>query len=264
MRSAFLLIWVLLLSACTHKTVGHFWTATSNPVTISSRITENLLSRKEFMLYNSPQLKTFHYAEACAAFGATRIAGLLKDSVTIKRLANRYEPLLDGVLLGPGIHVDVNVYGIVPMELYRYTHDERLRKQGINLADEQWKNPQPDGLTNQTRYWIDDMYMIGSLQVEAYRITGNVIYIERAAKELEAYLKKLQQPNGLFFHGPDAPFHWGRGNGWVAVGLAELLSVLPKESPYYNSIHDGFVKMMNALLRYQETAVFIGRGIVQI
>jgi len=251
MRSAFLLIWVLLLSACTHKTVGHFWTATSNPVTISSRITENLLSRKEFMLYNSPQLKTFHYAEACAAFGAIRIAGLLKDSVTIKRMASRYEPLLDGVLLGPGVHVDVNVYGIVPMELYRYTHDGRFRKQGINLADEQWKNPQPDGLTNQTRYWIDDMYMIGSLQVEAYRITGNVIYIERAAKELEAYLKKLQQPNGLFFHGPDAPFHWGRGNGWVAVGLAELLSVLPKESPYYNSIHDGFVKMMNALLRYQ-------------
>jgi rhamnogalacturonyl hydrolase YesR len=135
--------------------------------------------------------------------------------------------------------------------LYKYTHDERFRKQGVDLADEQWKNPQPDGLTNQTRYWIDDMYMIGSLQVEAYRITGNTIYLERAAKELDAYLKKLQQPNGLFFHGPDAHFYWGRGNGWVAAGLAELLSVLPKENPYYTSIHDGFVKMMNALLNYQ-------------
>ena len=135
------------------------------------------------MLYNSPQLKTFHYAEACAAFGAARVAGLLKDTVTISQLVTRYEPLLDGVLLGPGIHVDVNVYGIVPLELFRYTHDERFRKQGIDLADEQWKNPQPDGLTNQTRYWIDDMYMIGSLQVQAYRITGNTVYIERAAKE---------------------------------------------------------------------------------
>jgi unsaturated rhamnogalacturonyl hydrolase len=248
-RSVFFLI--LLLAGCSPKTVSHFWAETSDPVTISLRITENLLSRKEFMLYNSPQLKTFHYAEACAAFGATRVAGLLKDSVTIKRLAKRYEPLIDGALLGPGIHVDVNVYGIVPLELYKYTQDERFRKQGIELADEQWKNPQPNGLTNQTRYWIDDMYMIGSLQVQAYRITGNVIYIERAAKELDAYLKKLQQPNGLFFHGPNAHFHWGRGNGWVAAGLAELLSVLPKESPYYNSIHDGFVKMMNALLHYQ-------------
>src|SRR6478609_1161087 len=246
-----ILLFTLPLSSCAQKTVSHFWTATSDPVTISSRITENLLGRKEFMLYSSPQLKTFHYAEACAAFGATRVAGFQKDSTAIKRIAKRYEPLLDGVLLGPGIHVDVNVYGIVPLELSKYTHDERFRKQGIGLADEQWKNPQPDGLTNQTRYWIDDMYMISSLQVEAYRITGNPIYIERAAKELDAYLKKLQQPNGLFFHGPDAPFHWGRGNGWVAAGLAELLSVLPKENQYYTSIHDGFVKMMNALLRYQ-------------
>lgn len=203
------------------------------------------------MLYNSPQLKTFHYAEACAAFGAARVAGLMKDSVTISRLATRYEPLLDGVLLGPGIHVDVNVYGIVPLELYKYTHDERFRKQGIDFADEQWENPQEDGLSNQTRYWIDDMYMIGSLQVQAYRITQNTVYLDRAAKELDAYLKKLQQPNGLFFHGPEAHFHWGRGNGWVAAALAELLLELPKENQYYPSIRDGYVKMMNSLLRYQ-------------
>jgi unsaturated rhamnogalacturonyl hydrolase len=241
----------VLLFGCSTKTASHFWKSNSDPVTISSRITENLLGRKEFMLYNSPQLKTFHYAEACAAFGAARIAGMQNDSLTIKQLINRYEPLLDGVLLGPGIHVDVNVYGIVPLELSRYTHDNRFRKQGLDFADEQWKDPLPNGLTNQTRYWIDDMYMIGALQVQAYRITSNVIYLERAAKELDDYLKKLQQPNGLFFHGPDAHFHWGRGNGWVAAALAELLSVLPKENLFYTSIHDGYVKMMNALLRYQ-------------
>jgi unsaturated rhamnogalacturonyl hydrolase len=93
--------------------------------------------------------------------------------------------------------------------------------------------------------------MIGSLQVQAYRVTGNMVYLERAAKELDAYLKKLQQPNGLFFHGPEAPFHWGRGNGWVAAALAELLSVLPKDNPYYSSIREGYMKMMNALLRFQ-------------
>ncbi|HEY3403938.1 MAG TPA: glycoside hydrolase family 88 protein [Ohtaekwangia sp.] len=251
-RSAYVTLLIhLLFVVSSSAQVSPFWTGTSDPRSISFRITQNLLNRKEFMLYNSPQLKTFHYAEACAAFGAARIAGLLKDTVTIKRLAKRYEPLLDGVLLGPGIHVDVNVYGIVPLELFRYTHDERFRKQGLDLADEQWKNPQPDGLTNQTRYWIDDMYMIGSLQVQAYRITGNSLYIERAAKELDAYLKKLQQPNGLFFHGPEAPFHWGRGNGWVAAALAELLSELPRKNPYYKSIHIGYVKMMNALLQYQ-------------
>lgn len=251
-KALFLILAIcILLLGCSPKAIHPFWTAASDPVVISSRITENLLNRKEFMLYNSPDLKTFHYAEACAAFGAARIAGLRKDSVIIQQLVNRYEPLLDGVLLGPGVHVDVNVYGIVPLELFRQTGDERFRKQGLDLADEQWNDPLPDGLTRQTRYWIDDMYMIGSLQVQAYRITGNSIYLDRAAKELDAYLKKLQQPNGLFFHGPNAPFHWGRGNGWVAAALAELLTVLPKENSYYTSIRNGYVKMMNTLLGYQ-------------
>ena len=46
-----------------------------------------------------------------------------------------------------------------------------------------------------------------------------------------AYLDKLQQPNGLFFHAPDSPFYWSRGNGWMAAGSAELLRSLPADHP---------------------------------
>ena len=81
----------------------------------------------------------------------------------------------------------------------------------------------PDGLSSQTRWWIDDMYMISELQLQAYRATGEAKYLERAAREMVAYLDKLQQPNGLFFHAPDVPFFWGRGDGWVAVGMTEML-----------------------------------------
>jgi unsaturated rhamnogalacturonyl hydrolase len=250
-RYKFVLISALLLLGFMPKKETDATIGNKNPVTIYASIAENLFARKEFMRYNSPQLKTFHYAEACAAFGLARIAGLRKDSIVINKLVKRYEPLLDGVLLGPGIHVDVNVYGILPLELYKHTHEERFLKQGLDFANEQWQNPLADGLSNQTRYWIDDMYMIGSLQIQAYRVTNNPVYLEHAAKELDAYLKKLQQPNGLFFHGPNAAFYWGRGNGWVAAALAELLSVLPKENLYYSSIYNGYLKMMNALVRFQ-------------
>lgn len=109
----------------------------------------------------------------------------------------------------------------------------------------------PNGLTNQTRYWIDDVYMIGSLQVQAYRATKKEFYLERAALEVNAYLEKLQQPNGLFHHGENAPFYWGRGNGLVAVGLAEVLSEIPETNIYYDSILAGYKKMMYVLLKYQ-------------
>ena len=108
-------------------------------------------------------------------------------------------------------------------ELYRHTKDEKFYKQGIELADIQWEDPLGNGLTRQTRFWIDDVYMIGSLQIQAYRISGEQKYLQRAALETAAYLEKLQQPNGLFYHGPEAPFFWGRGNGWMAAGLAEVI-----------------------------------------
>jgi unsaturated rhamnogalacturonyl hydrolase len=222
-----------------------------SPEEIGKIITADLLARPDFMIYATEQCTAVHYAEACAGFGATRLAGLLNDKVTLKKISDRYSKVLDEDMVNTANHVDANVYGILPLELYRQNKEEKFFKQGLELADKQWENPLPNGLTNQTRYWIDDVWMIGSLQVQAYRATGKDIYLERAALETDAYIQKLQQPNGLFHHGINAPFFWGRGNGWVAAGLAELLSELHENNPHYASIAAGYKKMMNTLLKYQ-------------
>ena len=75
--------------------------------------------------------------------------------------------------------VDDSIFGLAPMEIARQTKDERFRKEGIKWADRQWENPQPDGLSAETRYWIDDMYMLVMLQLEAYRVTGDKKYLDR-------------------------------------------------------------------------------------
>ena len=66
-----------------------------------------------------------------------------------------------------------------------------------------------------------------------------------------AYLDKLQQPNGLFYHAPDVPFFWGRGDGWVAAGMSEMLRELPADHPQRARILKGYRDMMAALLKYQ-------------
>jgi unsaturated rhamnogalacturonyl hydrolase len=220
---------------------------------VAYMIIEDLLGKPGFMMYEigSGEVKAVHYAEVCTGFGAVRFAGLLQDSATVRKLSERYMRVLDDDIENTANHVDVNVYGILPLELYMHNKNEKFLKQGLELADIQWKNPLSDGLTNQTRYWIDDVWMINSLQTQAFRVTGNTIYLERAAMQTDAYLKRLQQPNGLFHHGENAPFFWGRGNGWVAAGLAELLSELPQNNTYYKSILEGYKKMMYALLKYQ-------------
>jgi sialate O-acetylesterase len=239
------------LAASPFRTDENFLNENNSPQKITKMVIDDLLSRTDFMMYVSDHCTAVHYAEACAGFGAARFAGLMNDSATIAKLAERYMNVIEDSIPNTANHVDANVYGILPLELYRHTKEEKFLAQGLSLAESQWNNPLPNGLTNQTRYWIDDVWMIGSLQVQAYRVTGKEIFLERAALAVDAYLQKLQQPNGLFFHGKDAPFFWGRGNGWVAAGLAELLSELPESNPHYPSILEGYKKMMNALLLYQ-------------
>lgn len=59
------------------------------------------------------------------------------------------------------------------------------------------------------------MFMITILQSQAYRVTGDNKYIDRTAKEMVYYLDELQRENGMFYHAPDVPYFWARGNGWL-------------------------------------------------
>jgi unsaturated rhamnogalacturonyl hydrolase len=122
---------------------------------------------------------------------------------------------------------------------------------GKGFADRQWAKPDAQGLSGETRFWIDDMYMITLLQVQAFRATKDPVYLQRSAREMSAYLDKLQQPNGLFYHAPDVPFFWGRGDGWMAAGMSELLRSLPANDPQRPRILEGYRKMMTALVKYQ-------------
>jgi rhamnogalacturonyl hydrolase YesR len=141
----------------------------------------------------------------------------------------------------------------VPLEIYIQPKDKRGLDYGVSFADLQWEDPQAAGLSHEPRFWIDDMYMLTILQLEAYRATGDRKYLDRDAQEMVAYLDKLQQPNGLFYHAPDVPFFWGRGDGWVAAGMAEMLRTLPADHPQRARIMAGYKLMMAALLKYQDS-----------
>ena len=46
-------------------------------------------------------------------------------------------------------------------------------------------------------------------------------------------------------------YFWGRGDGWFAAGMAEMLRDLPANHPQRARILAGYKTMMAALLRYQ-------------
>jgi unsaturated rhamnogalacturonyl hydrolase len=193
------------------------------------------------------------YPEVVAWYGALSFAQVTGDKELSQKLIRRFDPLLDSA--NPQVptmrHVDFSVFGTVPLEIYIETKDPKYLEFGRGYADRQWENPDSNGLSPQTRFWIDDMYMIIILQLEAYRATGDGKYIDRAAVEMTAYLEKLQQPNGLFYHAPDVPIFWGRGDGWVAAGMAEILRSLPQDNPRRGFILERYRKMMQVLVKFQ-------------
>lgn len=228
------------------------WPKGSSPAELGKLLAGNWLKRDfEFQSGKRPY---FIYPEACAWYGALNVAGSLKDKQLQSALWGKFDRFLtpDGAKnLSSNAHVDYRVIGIVPLEIYLQTKDKKYLEAGLPFADKQWEKTTDDGITAEARYWIDDMYMIIAIQTQAYRATGDKKYLERAAKTMAAYLDKLQQPNGLFFHAPDAQFYWGRGNGWQAAGMTELLLSLPKDHPLRPRIEKGYNTMMASLLKLQ-------------
>jgi rhamnogalacturonyl hydrolase YesR len=249
------------------------WPAGSDPTQIGTRVAQRFLATGHPNFGRPAPPGSITYPETCTWYGALTFAQLSHNQALTEGLIARFEPLFgpERSLIPTKDHVDPSVFGAVPLELYIQTRDARYLAIGKEIADRQWAAPTAEqlaslpaderpmvedavraGLSPQTRFWIDDMYMITLLQAQAFRATGDRAYIDRAGREMARYLDQLQRPNGLFYHAPDAPFFWGRGNGWMAAGMAELLRSLPADHTNRPSIMAGYRRMMRALLEFQD------------
>lgn len=220
------------------------------------------------------------YAVVSLWLNALEFARKSGDSGLEKRLIAHFEPFF-GEKRGKcskDNHVDFSVFGTIPLEIYLLNKDERALEMGLRYADHQWEAPDPDntgdtgnadyqtqlsyleeGFSPQSRFWIEDMYMMTALQTQAYRATGDFKYIERMARQMACYLDRMQLPDGMFHHSSTAPFLWGRGNGWVAGGMPLLLKYLPESNPHYGRILEAYRLMASSLLRYQHESGLWGQ-----
>lgn len=242
------------------------WPEGQGPNVIGKRVANRFIESPHFN-YGFPGNPIFiFYPEVCTWYGTLRFAEAISDKEILQKLIDRFEPLFstEKKLIPIPDHVDNTVFGAVPLELYIQTKEQKYLDLGKTIADAQWILPEKQknnplsvdydkrGLTWQTRMWIDDMFMITAVQSQAYRATNDRKYIDRAANEMVVYLDSLQQPNGLFYHAPDVPYFWGRGDGWMAAGMSILLKELPKDNANYSKILNGYKKMMSTLLKYQD------------
>jgi rhamnogalacturonyl hydrolase YesR len=101
----------------------------------------------------------------------------------------------------------------------------------------------PDGTLARNRpqansLWLDDLYMSVPALAQMGALTGERKYFDDAVRQIGQFSSRMFVPDkGLYRHGwvqamePHPVFHWARANGWAALAMAELLSVLPADHP---------------------------------
>ena len=248
-RKTLFLVWVMLIAAGpsfageeqAEKTASTKWPEGASPAEVGRKVAENSMKR------------TFgHYhTHACTLYGVLIFSEAAEDTKLRDAVARAYEPYLSEKKKPVIGHVDNNLFGIVGFELFRQTGKKEYLKVAKYLADEEWENPREDGLTKYTRWWMDDMYMVGSLQAQAHKALKEAEYADRGVNFLLAYVKRLQQPNGLFHHRVEWPFFWVRGNGWASAGMTEMLLTLPADHPKRAELMAAYLRTMNGLVKTQ-------------
>lgn len=102
---------------------------------------------------------------------------------------------------------------------------------------------------------MSDAIFLGTpLLAQTARLTGDLRYREMALRHLRFMVKLNERPDGLHQHSPVDPSAtaWGRGNGFVTMGLALTLSELPEDSPEFLEVLSVFQKHLSALLPHQD------------
>ncbi len=144
-----------------------------------------------------------------------------------------------------------NYAGIVWADtMYKGMKDSRYRDLLLSVADKFRGNeagvPPPPCDPD---YRTEDMFFAGAILGRAFALTGDISYMDiQTAFLLEA---DIQVESGLFKHCRSVPYHWGRGNGFAALGFAETLTYLPEDHADRDRLIAIHKRHLDALREYQ-------------
>lgn len=255
--------------------------AQADPHVIGWRVVDHFIRSKHSNWGDMTKIPSslITYPDVCAWLGGLWFAETTHDDELYNRLVAKFDLLFTTEKnLVPSLprteanKVDYYVFGAIPLLIYTRKKEAKYLELGLRYADGQWELPSnpsdternwaSQGYSWQTRLWIDDMFMITALQAQAYLATGDEKYLERTVKEMVLYLERIQLSNGMFYHSPSARFLWARGNGWMAVGMAEILRLIPdgeKYASYRRTIRAAYQSMMTTLLQTQKSSGMWGQ-----
>ena len=197
---------------------------------LNRRMARDPLTIARLMARRYPGTPSISYIPALAWVHTLRIAAMDDDASLRDKVLEEVAPWLSGnrPLFGNRISFAALAGTMIFSELTGLPGADgetaaRLAAEGVALAAAETAPGMPEHASG----WSDDFFLGTIAAVRA----GDPDGLAAAVRLATTTAARLQQPNGLFHHDADAPTAWGRGNGFGALGLSELLTVLPADHP---------------------------------
>jgi rhamnogalacturonyl hydrolase YesR len=199
-----------------------------------------------------PEAPSMSYIPALAWSGALRLSILTGESRWADRARREMQPFLSGEKPTVGEKPQLASLGghiafadLVLLEQQSAAAD--LARKAADLILPQ----APDETVRFASRWTDDIYMAGALLSRVASLTKDERYVRAATTLATSYAAGLQRPDGLFVHATSGPHAWGRGNGFAALGLADILTYLPDSAPDRAKVVEIVRTHAKALLKHQ-------------
>ena len=204
---------------------------------LNRRMARDPLSVARLMARRYPGTPSISYIPALAWVHTLRIAEMDGDASLRDRVLEQVRPWLSGSrpAFGDRISFAALAGTMIFSELTGLPGGDgataaRLAAEGVALAAAETAPGMPERASG----WSDDFFLGTIAAVRA----GDPEGLAAAVRLVTTTAARLQQPDGLFHHDADAPTAWGRGNGFGALGLSELLTVLPADHPEREAVLD--------------------------
>ena len=154
-------------------------------------------------------------------------------------------------------------------KFYLNMYDLYKKKEMITATCERVNQIMDNGIPNQNLShenkqvwsWCDALFMAPPVYARIAAITDDEKYLRFMDEQFKNTVNHLYSKEDSLFFRDDSYRHkkeqngekifWGRGNGWVAAGLVNLLKTLPADSPYRSFYEDLFKAQVGKLARLQ-------------
>ncbi|HAT4143112.1 TPA: hypothetical protein I9Z81_001236 [Clostridium perfringens] len=240
-----------------------------SPILYKYTFKENII-RRLLILSNKSKIinvNKYFWHTALLTIGKERHYKLSKDKTIIKELEKYYNSILlkkrKGYKTVQVVDQVMNLYTLLYLkyELNISKYDE-LIEEGIefinNIYDGNSVIPYRDN--NKDLILIDTLGMICPFLMRYYYYTGKKIYADIAINQLKDFmLNGIDNKDYFPYHSYNLSVkenigssQWGRGIGWMLIGIIDSIEYIDKNSHEYKLLTEYLICFINELVKYQD------------